>query len=181
MPLKPPTGTTDAVARYVRAMTARAQDAPLTGTQIKAGTAPTSREKVVQARPTCAVCGKPVEEFTEEDGFLDRYRVFTARCHGEREQVRVELELVHDDKIQFGLAFVPKNMLAAPAPQRLLGAQRIEDGLVPLGPLDTYNGVPVGSLCMECRNKIARVERDFGASATLCSPCSKKIQEGTRT
>jgi hypothetical protein len=53
--------------------------------------------------------------------------------------------------------------------------RRIEEGLVPLGPLDTYNGVKVSALCIECRNKIAWVEHNFEASAALCAPCSDLI------
>lgn len=53
--------------------------------------------------------------------------------------------------------------------------QRVEEGLVPLGPLDTYNGVKVSALCIECRNKIAWVEHRLEASVALCTPCSDLV------
>jgi hypothetical protein len=56
------------------------------------------------ARPTCAVCGTKVEEFTEsDDHFMDR-REFVAKCHGEREVVRLSADELRKG-ITFGFAF----------------------------------------------------------------------------
>lgn len=56
----------------------------LTGAQVKKA-ASSSKPRTLSARPRCAICDKPVEEFTEEEGFLDRFVMFVARCHGEVE------------------------------------------------------------------------------------------------
>jgi hypothetical protein len=95
---------------------------PLTGAQLKGAMTSSSRPKTLQARPRCALCDKPVEEFTEEEGFLDRMVVFVARCHGETERVKIGIEVLHNGGIDFGLAFVPKNQLAAPGVRGLLPA-----------------------------------------------------------
>jgi hypothetical protein len=119
MPLKPPTGTADVVERAIAEVRGMRSDV-MTGTQIKAGTASSSRPRRLASRPDCALCGKPVEDFTEEEGFLDRFMVFTARCHGEKERIRVELEVIKDGRVSFGLAFVPENRLPAPPAPRAL-------------------------------------------------------------
>lgn len=51
----------------------------------------------------------------------------------------------------------------------------IRDGLVPLGPGDTYNGVKVSSFCMTCRDAIARYEHGMQESVTLCDADSAKV------
>jgi hypothetical protein len=98
----------------------RVREGWATGTELKAGAAGGSRAKAIRARPTCAVCHRPVEEFTEEVGYLDRFVVFTARCHGEVERARVEMEMAEDGRLDFGLAFVPKNVLAGASERRAL-------------------------------------------------------------
>lgn len=94
----------------------------MTGTELRVGSAADTRTKTLSARPRCAVCGKPVEEFTEDEGYLDRFVVFTARCHGQSERVWIELTVVKAGAINFGLAFVPSNALAAPETPKQLAA-----------------------------------------------------------
>ena len=70
-----------------------------------------SSQPVRKARPTCAICMVPVEEFYEcEDAGLDRV-IFIAVCHGARERVVVEGNLTVRD---LGLAFVPEGPPALP-------------------------------------------------------------------
>lgn len=68
----------------------------------------------LKTRPVCDICNKPVESFVEQlDDFFREVR-FVARCHGEREEVRVgELELarVKDNQIQFARAFARPKLL----------------------------------------------------------------------
>lgn len=54
----------------------------------------------------------------------------------------------------------------------------IRDGLVPLGPEDTYNGVKVSSFCMACRDQFARYEHGMQASVELCAVDSVKVFQG---
>jgi len=89
-----------------------------------------SHARSLKARPTCAVCGKLVESFTEEEGFLDKFVVFTARCHGAAERVRISLEDLDDSRIDFGLAFVSKNQIAEPRVRGLLPPKGDPDGVL---------------------------------------------------
>ena len=59
----------------------------------------------VTARPTCAVCLRPVEQFTEEeDAFREKW-ILVAVCHGERERVVIDFDDVKSGPITMGLAF----------------------------------------------------------------------------
>jgi hypothetical protein len=62
--------------------------------------------RALGAKPTCAVCRQPVEQLIEErDAFLGRV-VFTAVCHGQRERVRVDEEVLEGVRgVSFGVAF----------------------------------------------------------------------------
>lgn len=60
----------------------------------------------LESRPMCAVCGKPVDEMLEEEDEMLRRVTFTAVCHGQRERVTVNEELVESGRVQgFGTAF----------------------------------------------------------------------------
>lgn len=174
MTLKPPT---DAVARYVEAIARTSNPAALTGTQIKAGTASSSRPKRLASRPDCALCGKPVEDFTEEEGFLDRFVVFIARCHGETQRVRVELETIKDGRVDFGLAFVPENRLAAaPAPRQLqpigavaIGVSATCDKELHRDPCGVAEAVTVCATCGKSYARCARHGGEAGAKRSLHS------------
>jgi hypothetical protein len=87
----------------------------------------------LRARPACAVCGAPVESFTEEDGAgaLAGFVLFVARCHGAVERQKVRRSLTKG--LNFGAAFVPKNRLGASEPPRALP------------PLETATGGPCPS------------------------------------
>lgn len=58
--------------------------------------------------PTCARCGRPVDKLTEYyDEFMARV-CYVAHCHGERERVDIDVELLKflgDSGISFGVAF----------------------------------------------------------------------------
>ena len=70
----------------------------------------------MNARPTCAVCHKPVETFEEvEDTFIDRV-VFVARCHGQTE--RVVLQSGEASRVDFGLAFATLALPPGPEESR---------------------------------------------------------------
>jgi len=62
--------------------------------------------KHLKSRPTCAVCGTPVESFTEEKDQALLQVVFVARCHGDQERVRLDSEVLQStSSVSFGLAF----------------------------------------------------------------------------
>jgi hypothetical protein len=55
-------------------------------------------------KPTCAVCLMPVYVFAMQ--IVDSRVIFTASCHGQREQVVFTLEEFQGiDELDFGLAF----------------------------------------------------------------------------
>ena len=63
-------------------------------------------------RPTCDRCSKPVESFVEVFDEVRRYVRFVARCHGEREVVDVEQEVLEDrTPMRFTRAFVRPPLL----------------------------------------------------------------------
>jgi hypothetical protein len=67
----------------------------------------------LRARPTCAVCRQPVEDFTEEQpdtGALRGFAIFVARCHGAIERQRVDRRLLRG--LNFGMAFADPGALA---------------------------------------------------------------------
>lgn len=71
-----------------------------------------SGEAKLSARPTCAVCGKPVERFTEEENELTQCIRFTAYCHGQRERIELPAEVAMACKsITLGVAFAPTRLL----------------------------------------------------------------------
>jgi len=58
------------------------------------------------AKPMCAVCGRPVEAMLEEHDEFTQRVLFTAVCHGQRERVRVDVEVLQGVRgIAFGVAF----------------------------------------------------------------------------
>lgn len=70
----------------------------------------------LHVRPTCAVCGTPVERVTEEhheDGVLKGRVSFTAFCHGDSERVTVPAR--HTTGLNFGLAFASSPRALPPA------------------------------------------------------------------
>lgn len=72
------------------------------------------REVVIQARPTCDVCDKPVEQMVEVYDDFCRRLVLVARCHGESERVDIEEVILREPtNIQFGRAFVRPKLLEA--------------------------------------------------------------------
>jgi hypothetical protein len=75
----------------------------------------------LQARPTCAVCQTPVEEFTEEDltGTLAGRVAFVARCHGSVDRIVVWKHQTRG--LNFGTAFSDPTRLSAPRPRGLIG------------------------------------------------------------
>jgi hypothetical protein len=89
-----------------------------TGTEMKAGARAAPAAKTLNARPLCGVCNKPVEEFTEEEDGFGSEVVFTARCHGKRERVRVDIAQAKG--INFGVAFAPAQA-RLPAPPEFAG------------------------------------------------------------
>lgn len=66
---------------------------------------PADRARKLQTRPTCAVCGRPVESFTEEEDDVIGEVIFVARCHGRREVQRAPGIVVGSCAVSFGLAF----------------------------------------------------------------------------
>jgi hypothetical protein len=77
----------------------------------------TYRAAAEGAYPTCAVCKKPVDELTVEDGIMFDGRIFTVRCHGQTEQVRVSMRDIEEmlragqSRLYLGEAFAPKTPL----------------------------------------------------------------------
>lgn len=71
----------------------------------------------LKSRPTCDLCQKPVEEFTEEegDGTLDGFVIFTARCHGRTERQKLRRSLTKG--LNFDKAFHVTLELSAPEPK----------------------------------------------------------------
>jgi hypothetical protein len=71
--------------------------------------------------PTCAICKKPVDEFEvyDEPASFEQGRVFTARCHGQVERVRVTdqdmraMMMSGQSRFYMGEAFVPKGSAVA--------------------------------------------------------------------
>jgi hypothetical protein len=56
--------------------------------------------------PFCAKCNKPVDKVTRYDDDYKKQLIFTAYCHGEKEEVRVPFEdLVNTIRFEFGTAF----------------------------------------------------------------------------
>lgn len=68
--------------------------------------------KELQAKPMCAVCGRPVERMIEEEDEHRSEVIFTASCHGQRERITIPMGDSRLKGISFGVAF-------ADAPRRL--------------------------------------------------------------
>jgi hypothetical protein len=88
------------------------------GEEREARYAALASQPIRRARPTCALCNKPVEEFYEaHDPFLARV-VFVARCHGESQRIALDEQEIDESrgKLDLGLAFVPEGPPALPAP-----------------------------------------------------------------
>lgn len=60
-------------------------------------------KRSLASRPVCGLCGKPVEEMTEEHDELREEVTFTARCHGARESQTVPAQLIRS--VAFTVAF----------------------------------------------------------------------------
>lgn len=75
----------------------------------------------LQARPTCAVCDKPVEEFTEEDltGTLSGRVAFVARCHGASQRIVVWKSQTRG--LNFGTAFADSSRIPDARTRGLIG------------------------------------------------------------
>lgn len=68
----------------------------------------------LKGKPTCGRCGRPVDALTEfYDEWMRRVR-YVAHCHGEREYVDVDEEVIAylgDKGIAFGVAFAQPPLL----------------------------------------------------------------------
>ena len=67
------------------------------------------KQVAVRAKPTCAVCGTPVESMYEaHDPFMQRV-VWIVCCHGKTERVQLDdCELAEaKGEVEMGMAFVP--------------------------------------------------------------------------
>lgn len=70
--------------------------------------------------PRCAVCNKTVDLLTQTYDNTRCRTILTAHCHGEKEVVELDDELLHDaDRIGIADAFVRRELPGAP---RRLGA-----------------------------------------------------------
>lgn len=60
----------------------------------------------MSALPWCALCNRPVEGMLAWDDYSTMERVFTVRCHGATEQVRINrLDLSSGMTVEPGVAF----------------------------------------------------------------------------
>ena len=75
--------------------------------------------KELHARPICALCRKPVESFTEEEGTgaLRGFVLFVARCHGDVERQKVGRGDTRG--LNFGAAFASNLLAGSPTPRSL--------------------------------------------------------------
>lgn len=66
--------------------------------------------------PTCAVCNKPVERMTRDEGPMMRKLTFVVECHGEVESVDLLASELVDaaERIKFTRAFASSRLLPAP-------------------------------------------------------------------
>lgn len=87
----------------------------------------------LKSRPTCDLCQKPVEEFTEEEGegLLRGFVIFVAKCHGQVERQKVPRRLTRG--LNFSKAFVVPLGLPSlvPAAQDNQDCEAVSDKLTP--------------------------------------------------
>lgn len=72
----------------------------------------TTRVHELTSRPTCAVCGRPVERMTEEEDDFGGEVIFRAYCHGQVDKIALPMNDACLKSISFGTAFndVPRRL-----------------------------------------------------------------------
>lgn len=72
----------------------------------------TTRVHGLVSRPSCAVCGRPVDRMTEEEDDFVGEVVFRAYCHGQVEKIALPMNDARLKSIAFGTAFndVPRRL-----------------------------------------------------------------------
>lgn len=67
-------------------------------------------------RPTCAVCGCPVEKFEWWDDDFVEHCYFVVKCHGRTQRVRVDHDTMRAMvSMGFGMAFTDEQRRLSPA------------------------------------------------------------------